>query len=244
MPLASGLATASRDQTLRFSFAAASLWRALRFSFAAVLRRQLAEVRGIRLRLFSWPALAAVFLLAAGCATTPKAPGTAIPADLKDLDRWQARGRLGVSGPDNGGSGSFEWRQRGDVSNVDIRGPVGIGGVHLELSGTGGNPNLILETSDGLKLESDAAWDELQNRLGTSVPAGNLRYWMLGLAAPGEHRWRDENENGVTTLEQGGWRIDYQRYSTEPGARVPMRITATSGDARVRIVVDRWQLGQ
>ncbi|WP_157994558.1 lipoprotein insertase outer membrane protein LolB [Peristeroidobacter agariperforans] len=187
-----------------------------------------------------------MFLLAAGCATAPKgpAPGTAIPADLKDLDRWQARGRLGVSGPDNGGSGSFEWRQRGDVSNVDIRGPVGIGGVRLEMSGTGGNPNLILETSDGLKLESDAAWDELQNRLGTAVPAGNLRYWMLGLAAPGEHRWHDENENGVTSLEQGGWRIDYQRYSTEPGARVPMRITATSGDARVRIVVDRWQLGQ
>lgn len=200
----------------------------------------------MRPRVVSWPALAAVFLLAAGCATAPKGPGpgTAIPADLKQLDRWQARGRLGVSGPENGGSGSFEWRQRGDISNVDIRGPVGIGGVHLELRGTGGTPDLTLETSDGLKLQSDAAWDELQNRLGTSVPAGNLRYWMLGLAAPGEHQWHDENENGVTTLEQGGWRIDYQRYSTEPGARVPMRITATSGDARVRIVVDRWQLGQ
>ncbi|WP_246038858.1 lipoprotein insertase outer membrane protein LolB [Peristeroidobacter soli] len=216
------------------------------FSFAAASRRQPAEASVIRLRHFSWPALAAIFLLAAGCATTPTgpAPGTAIPADLKDLDRWQARGRLGVSGPDNGGSGSFEWSQRGDVSNVDIRGPIGIGGVHLEMRGAGGNPNLVLQTSDGLKLESDAAWDELQNRLGTSVPAGNLRYWMLGIAAPGEHQWHEENQNGVTTLEQAGWRIDYQRFSTEPGARVPMRITATSGDARVRIVVDRWQLGR
>lgn len=199
-------------------------------------------------RAVRWFALAFVCLLAAGCATTPRgpAPGTAIPADLKDLDRWQARGRLGVSGPENGGSGSFEWRQRGDVSNVDIRGPVGIGGVRLELRGTGagGDPELTLETSDGLKLQSDAAWVELQNRLGTSVPAGNLRYWMLGLAAPGEHQWHAENANGVTTLEQGGWRIDYQRYSQEPGARVPMRINATSGDARVRIIVDRWQLGQ
>ncbi|MBL8266210.1 lipoprotein insertase outer membrane protein LolB [Steroidobacter sp.] len=197
-------------------------------------------------RCFSWLALAAMCVIAAGCSTTPRisSPGTAIPADLKDLDRWQARGRLGVSGPENGGSGSFEWRQRGDVADVQIRGPVGIGGVHLEMRGTGGNPDLTLETSDGLKLQSTAAWDELQNRLGTAVPAGNLRYWMLGLAAPGEHTWHAENENGVTTLEQAGWRIDYQRYSTEPGARVPMRITATSGDARVRIVVDRWQLGQ
>lgn len=185
-------------------------------------------------------------LLAAGCATAPRGPasGTAIPADLKDLELWQARGRLGVSGAENGGSGSFEWRQRGDVSDVDIRGPIGIGGVHLEMRGSGSTPNLTLQTSDGLKLESDDAWQELQRRLGTSVPAGNLRYWMLGIAAPGEHQWHEENENGITTLEQGGWRIDYQRYSAEPGARVPMRITASSGDARVKIVVDRWQLGQ
>lgn len=195
-------------------------------------------------RSFSWLALAMTCFIAAGCATAPQRPGTAIPTDLKELDRWQARGRLGVSGPENGGSGSFEWQQRGDVSNIDIRGPIGIGGVHLEMRGTGETPNLTLQTSDGLKLESDAAWSELQNRLGTAVPAGNLRYWMLGVAAPGEHQWHEENENGVTTLEQNGWRIDYQRFSTDPGARVPMRITASSGDARVRIVVDRWQLGQ
>ena len=48
----------------------------------------------------------------------------------------------------------------------------------------------------------------------------------------------------LVALEQGGWRIEYQKYSDEFGARVPMRMTATSGDARVRIVVDRWQLGQ
>ncbi|HEY0940225.1 MAG TPA: lipoprotein insertase outer membrane protein LolB [Steroidobacter sp.] len=197
-------------------------------------------------RAVSWLALAMLCFIAAGCATTPRGPGpgTAIPADLKDLDRWQARGRLGVSGPENGGSGSFEWRQRGDVSDVDIRGPVGIGGVHLEMRGMGSTPDLKLQTSDGLTLQSAAAWQELQNRLGTAVPAGNLRYWMLGIAAPGEHQWHEENANGVTTLEQDGWRIDYQRFSAEPGARVPMRITATSGDARVRIVVDRWQLGQ
>lgn len=187
-----------------------------------------------------------VFAVVAGCATVSQAPapGSAIPPDLNDLDRWQARGRLGVSGPENGGSGSFEWRQRGDRADVEIRGPIGIGGVHLEMRGVGETPALTLQTSDGRKLESEAAWSELQTQLGASVPAGNLRFWMLGLAAPGEHRWHEANEMGVVTLEQGGWRIDYQRYSDEPGARVPMQMTATSGDARVRIVVDRWQLGQ
>ena len=45
-------------------------------------------------------------------------------------------------------------------------------------------------------------------------------------------------------LEQDGWRIDYQKYSDEPGAHMPVRMRASSGETRVRIVVDQWQLGQ
>lgn len=188
--------------------------------------------------------IALTFVLLAGCAGVATRPGAPLPADLKDLDRWQAHGRLGISGPESGGSGTFDWQQRGDRADVQIRGPVGVGSVRLQLRGTASNPDLRLETGDGHVLESTAAWDELEARLGAPVPAGNLRFWMLGLAAPGEHQWHEQNAEGVVTLEQGGWRIDYQRYSTDPGARVPVKLRATNGDARVRIVVDRWQLGQ
>lgn len=183
-----------------------------------------------------------VFGIAAGCATAPR-PGAPLPADLHDLDRWQARGRLGVSSGGGGGSGSFIWEQRNDVADVQIRGPVGLGSVRLQVKGDDRNPSVRLETSNGQVLESEAAWSELEARLGASVPAGRLRYWMLGLAAPGEHRWSEPTSDGETTLEQDGWRIDYQRFSTDPGARVPIRIRATRGDARVRIVIDQWRLG-
>lgn len=180
----------------------------------------------------------------AGCAGAPTRTSVPVPQDLAELDRWQARGRLGVSGPVSGGSGSFDWQQRGDRTDLQIRGPVGVGSVRLQLQGEAADPSIRLETSDGQKLESDSAWNELEARLGAPVPAGSLRYWMLGLPAPGEHRWITQNEDGAATLEQNGWRIDFQRYSTEPGARVPVRMQATNGGARVRIVVDRWQLGQ
>jgi outer membrane lipoprotein LolB len=180
----------------------------------------------------------------AGCASVPRPSGVPATIDLEHLDTWHARGRLGVSGPENGGSGSFDWQQRGDRTEVQIRGPVGVGSVRLQLRGDPSSPELKLETADGRRLESAAAWDELEARLGAPVPAGNLRYWMLGLAAPGEHQWHEPAAGGVVTLEQGGWRIDYQRYSTEPGARVPVKMSASNGEARVRIVVDRWQLGQ
>jgi outer membrane lipoprotein LolB len=188
--------------------------------------------------------LLVLFLCIAGCASAPRQPSVPANIDLAQLDRWQARGRLGVSGPENGGSGSFDWQQTGDRTQLQIRGPVGVGSVLLQLRGDPASPELKLETADGRKLESAAAWDELEARLGAPVPAGNLRYWMLGLAAPGEHQWHEPAADGVVTLEQGGWRIDYQRYSTEPGARVPVKMSASNGEARVRIVVDRWQLGQ
>jgi outer membrane lipoprotein LolB len=188
-------------------------------------------------------ALAALCLLTfAGCAMQPqRAPGAAIP--LEALDRWEARGRIGVSGPDGGGSGSFDWEQKNDEANVHIRGPVGIGSVRLQVRGDPNAPRLQLQTGNGVVLESDAAWSELEARLGANLPAGNLRYWLLGLAAPGKHHWSDPNEAGEVTLEQQGWRIDYQRYSNEFGARLPVRLRASNGDARVRIVIDRWRLG-
>ncbi|PZN32271.1 MAG: outer membrane lipoprotein LolB [Proteobacteria bacterium] len=183
-----------------------------------------------------------VCVLGAACKTVPP-PIQPLPEDLSELDRWQARGRLGVSGPQGGGSGSFEWLQRGDRAQVQIRGPVGIGSVRLEVHGTPDDPVIRLETSDGQVLESEAAWAEMEARLGAPVPASSLRYWMLGLPAPGEHHWREETGHGAS-LEQAGWRIDYQAFSSDPGARVPVRLRATSGAARVRIVVDRWRLGQ
>jgi outer membrane lipoprotein LolB len=121
---------------------------------------------------------------------------------------------------------------------------VGIGSVQFEVDGSADDPEVKLRTSDGTTLESQAAWDELEHRLGAPVPAGSLRYWILGIAAPGEHEWHPADAQGMTALDQAGWRIEYQQYSAESGARVPTRIRAASGDTRVRIVIDRWQLGR
>lgn len=190
------------------------------------------------------PIAAVVLCLAiAGCAGAPSRTGSALPEDLSALSYWQARGRLGVSGAGNGGSGSFAWEQNKDRSNVQIRGPIGIGSVRLQMSGSAAAPDLKVETGDGQVFQAESAWRELEARLGTAVPAGKLRYWMLGLPAPGEYRWIGDREGELRTLEQDGWRIEYQypnAGASDESARLPKRIQAASGDARVRIVVDRW----
>src|ERR1043165_543900 len=124
-------------------------------------------------------------LLLAACNTVAKRPAgpPAPPADPQQLQTWRATGRIGVSGEGGGGSGSFDWQQQADAANVQIRGPIGIGSVTLQLSGDPDNPQLRLQTGDQV-LESEQAVAELEARLGAAVPAGRLRYWMLGVAAP------------------------------------------------------------
>lgn len=178
--------------------------------------------------------------LLAGCASAPpRAP--APPIDPRQLQQWQAHGRIGVSSSAGGGSGSFDWSQRKDVANVQIRGPVGIGSVRLTIQGDDPEHALQLQTGDGVMLESAAAVRELEARLGAPLPAWQFRYWLLGVAAPGAHQWLDAPA-GSAALEQQGWRIDYQGYSDASGAKLPTRLRAMSGETRVRVVIDRWQL--
>jgi outer membrane biogenesis lipoprotein LolB len=99
-----------------------------------------------------------------------------------------------------------------------------------------------IETADGQVFEADEAQSELTARLGAFVPARNLRYWLVGTAAPGEHQWISGTD--TSTLTQQDWHIDYQRFAVTSGTRLPMKLIATSGPAKVRILIDRWNLGR
>jgi outer membrane lipoprotein LolB len=181
---------------------------------------------------------AAALVLLSGCvAPIPRSEGPGQPVDLATLAEWRASGRMAVAADGSGGSGSFDWQQIGPQTSIRIQGPVGIGGLKLLLDGD----RVQLDSSDGRRLEADAAWTELEARLGAPVPAQNLRYWLLGLPAPGEYRWVEQQPQ--PKLEQQGWLIVYERTIEQSGARLPTRLTATSGSSRVRLVIDRWSLG-
>ena len=41
---------------------------------------------------------------------------------------------------------------------------------------------------------------------------------------------------------QAGWVVTYEAFEVSGDWSLPARLTSTTGDARVRIVVDDWQL--
>jgi outer membrane lipoprotein LolB len=173
-----------------------------------------------------------------GCSLTPRVEPVA-NRDASELTDWQASGRIAVAGANAGGSGSFIWQQHGTRAQVQMHGPIGIGSLKLTLT----DETIRIETADGQVFEADEAQSELTARLGASVPARNLRYWLVGVAAPGEHQWLNSTDAAtLTTLTQENWRIDYQRYGVTSGTRLPTKLVAVNGPARVRIVIDRWAL--
>jgi outer membrane lipoprotein LolB len=178
--------------------------------------------------------LAIVIIELTACAT-PRRTSEIQTREVEELRSWQATGRIAVSGASTGGSGSFAWAQNGAESIVQMRGPVGIGSLRLTLS----EQSLRVATADGEEFTEAEAAEELTRRLGASVPAQDLRYWLVGIAAPGEHQWSNAE---TTVLTQHDWRITYERFGTTAGFRLPMKLVATSGPAKVKIVIDKWKV--
>ena len=180
---------------------------------------------------------ALILAMLTGCATMPSRTPMRDPAELRN---WQAAGRIAVAGGEVGGSGSFLWEQHGDVATVRIHGPLGVGSLLLTVSGG----DLRVETGDGQSYAAQEAQAELEAKLGAPLPTGDLRYWLLGLAAPGDHAWVRPfvEADDAATLLQEAWRIDYRRFKVVDGVRLPGKLTAVSGGATVRILIDRWKV--
>jgi outer membrane lipoprotein LolB len=193
-------------------------------------------------------ALCAVALVLVGCATT-REPRTVLPPEaqevaLRELDGFSLRGRTSVKAGDDGFNASLDWKQDDDAAAVKLSGPVGAG--RLTISWQPGS--LRLESSRGQQFEGAEAEQVLLDELGFVPPFDALRYWVLGLEAPGEApTQRKLAESGrLGELTQQQWRIRYDKWmsvsSPSGGVQVPKTLTVTRDDLRLRVLVKRWKL--
>jgi outer membrane lipoprotein LolB len=183
-------------------------------------------------------ALAALAVLA-GCATRPAGPLAGAAPDPRALEHWSAVGRLALAAGVEGGSGSFIWEQQAATMRLDLRGPLGAGALQVVAT----PDSLSVADGAGRSLDAEAARTELRARLGADLPWSSLRYWMLGVPAPDAPAdVTDAPSAPLRLIEQSGWRIGYEAFTAVAGWSLPRRLTATSGDVRVRVVVDQWSV--
>jgi outer membrane lipoprotein LolB len=184
-------------------------------------------------------------LLLSACATPPVRESALL--DAANLDAWQFEGRVAVATASDGFNASVDWSQEGQGSSVRLAGPLGAGSLRMNF----GNQDLRVETSRGQVLEGVQAEAAVNDQLGFAPPLEALRYWLLGLKAPGADALEERNADGrLLWLTQLGWRVDYQEFESQEmtggmttgRVALPKRLRATREDLRLRVVIDRWRL--
>ena len=188
----------------------------------------------------------ALLALAGGCAfitTPPQAePGVANApawqarqARLQGFDHWSMQGRA-ATGRVLGVSGNLNWRQRGEEFDVRLSGPVGMGGFRA----TGTLARVTVRTGEDTFV-TQRPQALIKQELGWSFPLEGLRFWALGLPAPGAPAQLTVDDAGkLVDLEQSGWRLAFTQYQNTAGPELPRLILLDNGETTIKVVIDRW----
>lgn len=182
----------------------------------------------------------------ASCRTVPPravvGPGADAPwaqqrAALQSFDRYSLAGRVAVAANGQGFSASLRYAQLADRTELSLDGPLGIGGLRVELEGE----DFEIATSRGENLDGPAARAELERRLGFSLPLQELRWWLVGIPAPGDADVNTSDAGEIRDFTQAGWHVSIDSRVPGLGFSLPKRLTAAREGARLKLLVERWQ---
>ena len=194
-------------------------------------------------------ALAALALLAllAGCRTLPPAvvagPGADAPwpeqrAALEQFDRYSLSGRVAVAANGQGFTAGLRYAQQPKRADLSLDGPLGIGGLRIGLAGA----DIEVTNSRGQQLDGAAAREEIETRLGFELPLDELRWWLLGLPAPGKSDVETAPDSGeIRGFVQNGWHVAIDTRAPALGFSLPRRLTAERGGTKMKLLVEKWQ---
>ena len=182
----------------------------------------------------------------AGCRTAPPAvivgPGADAPwpeqrAGLERLDRYGLEGRVAVAASGQGFSANLRYAQKPRAASLSLDGPLGIGGLRVEME----SEDIHIATSRGENIEGAEARAELERRLGFALPLQELRWWLLGIPAPGDVAINADPASGeIRDFIQNGWRVSINSRAPGLGFAMPQRLTAEREGARLKLLVERW----
>jgi outer membrane lipoprotein LolB len=158
---------------------------------------------------------------------------------LDAVSEWGLVGKISLDDGDQGGSGRLQWDIKGNASEMDFHGALGRGAWNLQIE-----PGMVmLREANGAESSSHDVNTLVQDRIGWSIPVAALQWWVRGLAAPGTTEKEELDARGLLkSLDQFGWRIDFNRYKLIGETELPVRLDAVRGDYRVKLAISRWRM--
>ncbi|MEN8258984.1 MAG: lipoprotein insertase outer membrane protein LolB [Pseudomonadota bacterium] len=176
-----------------------------------------------------------------GCATLVPEPVAGLSDEQRRLlyafNDWRVQGRIAVRADDESWQASLDWRHQPDVETLRLSGPLGQGGVDVQMS----DAFIRITQADGTTEVSSRPEELLAERIGFPVPLGALRYWVVGVPAPDRHASLEYDEAGrLRMIRQMGWAVEYERYMTVGDKVLPQKLVVRKGGIMLKLVVDQW----
>lgn len=160
---------------------------------------------------------------------------------LQSYSQWSIKGRAALRSDRESWSATLTWQQYGNNYQVRLAGPFGQGAVNID----GSDEQIRVHIAGQEPVVADDAELLLVRNLGWSVPVQSLPFWLRGLPAPGAVDALILGESGtIEHLEQQGWQVDYSAYRPLHGINLPRKILIKNGELRLKLVLDRWRLGE
>jgi outer membrane lipoprotein LolB len=160
---------------------------------------------------------------------------------LRESEAWRLKGRAVIDAIEEVWTGTLHWRQQGEEFEIRWVAPLGQGSIELR-----GDPaQVTLRAPKEQPVTAASAENLLQLHVGWSLPVSGLRYWLLGLPAPElpVANLSLDSSGRVLRLSQGGWQIRYLEYSSVKKYDLPGKLFFDNPRLRLRLVIDRWELG-
>ena len=186
-------------------------------------------------------------LLSACVSTRPRVTSEIAQASQIERDQrvesqanFHLRGRIAIKNGADGGSGRFDWTQKGDQIRFELSAPLSNQTWRLE-----GQPgSYTLTDSKGAPQQSDDARQLIYAASGWTIPMQELRFWVRGARAESvndqEAHLSFDATGRLSVLKQNGWTVNYERYSDASDGALPIKLRAFKGEAQVRVIVQSW----
>lgn len=183
--------------------------------------------------------LATTFVTALLAACAPLQPLSGSAAVVRAASPYfEVDGRLSATDGERAANGQIEWRHAQTEDQWTAYSPLGQIVARLDSNAAGAE--LIL--ADGRRQRAPSASALLPALIGVDLPLSRLPGWIQASPqADAEVRSLDAAGRPSLVIDQG-WRIDYTEYLDPAPDALPRRLEISRGEARVRLVIDRWTL--
>ncbi len=165
-------------------------------------------------------------LLLCACAPVELKPPSTVEFDLA--------GRIAARYAADAFTGNLVWRHASTGDEMMLSTPLGQGVARIVREGEA----VQLTTAEGKQYSAPDAESLTERTLGFRLPLEGLADWVQGRPSPDLPARVEKGPDGkLRTLEQRGWKVDYQQYE---GAR-PQLMRLTYQGVELRLAISQWR---